>query len=401
MGSWNTQAASRRVTRTDACVTTYPHQPAGPFEPEEPAGNPGGPQHTGSHRSGRDQELLHHRPHRSRQVDAGRPDAAVHRRGGRPPDAGAVPGPDGHRARARHHHQEPGGPASLDQRQRAVRAQPHRHPRPRGLHLRGLPQPGRLRGRRAARRRGPGHRGADAGQPVPGAGRRPEDHPGTEQDRPPGGPARPLRGRDRRHHRLRPQRGAPGQRQDRRGRRAPAARDRPLGPAAGRRPGRPGPGADLRLGLRHLPRRRHLRAGRRRPADPARAQPDDVHRRCPRDPRGGSDLAGAHAERGPGRGRGRLPHHRGQGRPAGPRRRHRDQFRPPGRRGPGGLLPPQADGLLRPVPGGGRRLPGPAGRAGQAAAERRRARLRAGDEPRARVRLPLRLPRPAAHGDRP
>ena len=66
-----------------------------------------------------------------------------------------------------------------------------------------------------------------------------------------------------------------------------------------------------------------------------------------------------------------------------------------------GYSDPQADGLLRPVPGGRRRLPRPARRAGQAAAQRRRAAVRAGDERRARVRLPLRLPRPAAHGDRP
>ena len=65
------------------------------------------------------------------------------------------------------------------------------------------------------------------------------------------------------------------------------------------------------------------------------------------------------------------------------------------------LRPSPADGVLRPVPGGRRRLPGPARRAGQAAAERRRAGVRAGDERRARVRLPLRVPRPAAHGDRP
>ena len=163
--------------------------------------------------------------------------------------------------------------------QPAVRAQPHRHPRPRRLQLRGLPQPGRLRGRRAARRRRPGHRGADAGQPVPGAGRRPQDHPRAEQDRPAGRPARPVCRRTRRDHRLRPQRGPPGQRQDRRGRRAPAARDRPAGPGPAGQPGRPGPGAHLRLDLRHLPRRGDLRPGGRRPADQARAQPDDVHRR--------------------------------------------------------------------------------------------------------------------------
>src|SRR5205807_10280691 len=52
-------------------------------------------------RPGSHPELLHHRPHRPRQVDAGRPDAAAHRGGRRAPDARAVPGPDGHRARAR------------------------------------------------------------------------------------------------------------------------------------------------------------------------------------------------------------------------------------------------------------------------------------------------------------
>jgi len=38
---------------------------------------------------------------------------------------------------------------------------------------------------------------------------------------------------------------------------------------AGVGPGRPVPGADLRLGLRHLPRCGHVRAGGGRPADPA------------------------------------------------------------------------------------------------------------------------------------
>ena len=225
-----------------------------------------------SYRPGRDQELLHHRPHRSRQVDAGRPDAPAHRRGGGAPDARAVPGPDGHRARARHHDQEPGRPAALDQRERAVRAQPHRHPGSRGLHLRGVPQPGRLRGRGPAGRRRPGHRGADAGQPVPGPGRRPEDHPGAEQDRPARRAARPLRRRD-----------SPGSSAA-----IPAEVLRVsaktgegvenllheivrLVPAPAGRPGRRGPRAHLRLDLRHLPRRGHLRPGRGRQADQARA----------------------------------------------------------------------------------------------------------------------------------
>jgi len=60
----------------------------------------------------------------------------------------------------------------------------------------------------------------------------------------------------------------------------------------------------------------------------------------------------------------------------------------------------QADGLLRPVPDRVGRLPRPARRAGEADAERRGAVVGAGDLRRARVRLPLRLPRPAAHGHR-
>ena len=373
---------------TDMRVTYQPCQPCPPVP--------------GPHRPGRDQELLHHRPHRSRQVDLGRPDAAVHRRGGGAPDARAVPGPDGHRARARHHDQEPGGKAALDQRRRpeAVRAQPHRHSRSRGLHLRGLPQPGRLRGSGPAGRRRPGHRGADPGQPVPGPGRRPQDHPGAEQDRPARRAARPLRRRTRRASSAStPARscGCP----PRPARASSTCCTRSSGSSRPRgRPGRPGPRAHLRLDLRHLPRRGHLRPGRRRPPHEARAVPDDVHRRGARDPRGGGHLAGAHAVGEPGRRRGRLPDHRGQGRPPGPGRRHRDQLSPPREGAAGGIRPSQADGLLRPVPGGRRRLPGPARRAGQAAAERRGAGIRAGDQRRPRLRLPLRVPRPAAHGDR-
>jgi GTP-binding protein LepA len=58
-----------------------------------------------------------------------------------------------------------------------------RHARPRRLHLRGLPLARRLRGRDPARRCRAGHRGADAREPLPGAGERPHDHPGAQQDR--------------------------------------------------------------------------------------------------------------------------------------------------------------------------------------------------------------------------
>ena len=64
------------------------------------------------------------------------------------------------------------------------------------------------------------------------------------------------------------------------------------------------------------------------------------------------------------------------------------------------VRPSPADGVLRPVSGGRRRLPGTARRPRQAAAERRRTRVRAGDVHRARLRLPVRVPRAAAHGDR-
>ena len=163
------------------------------------------------HRPVGDPQLLHHRAHRPRQVDAGRPDAAAHRRGRRPHDARAVPRPDGHRARARHHHQEPGRAAAVHRARRPhLRAEHDRHPGARRLHLRGVPLAGRLRGLRPARRRGAGHRGADPGQPLPRARERPADHPGAQQDRPAVGAAGEVRRRARAHHRLRPGRRAAG-----------------------------------------------------------------------------------------------------------------------------------------------------------------------------------------------
>src|ERR1700727_1721171 len=115
-------------------------------------------------RSSDDPQLLHHRAYRSRQVHARGPDASAHRSGGRPPDAGAVPGPDGYRARARYHDQEPGGPAALDRHRRpAIRPEPHRYPGPCGLLLRGVQVARRVRGRHPAGGRGAGDRGADAG----------------------------------------------------------------------------------------------------------------------------------------------------------------------------------------------------------------------------------------------
>ena len=92
---------------------------------------------------------------------------------------------DGPRARARHHDQGAGrargvrGPGRPD-----LPAAPDRHPRPRGLHLRGLALAGRLRRRAAGGRRLAGRGGADGGQHLPGRGLGPRADPRPEQDRP-------------------------------------------------------------------------------------------------------------------------------------------------------------------------------------------------------------------------
>ncbi len=131
-----------------------------------------------------------------------------------------------------------------------LRAQHDRHPRPRRLHLRGVPLARRVRGRDSARRRRAGDRGADAREPLSRARQRPRDHPGAQQDRPAGRRPREVRPRDRRSDRRRPQRGPAGQRQDRRRRRGAARPGRRARSAAEGRPERAGARGDLRLGLR-------------------------------------------------------------------------------------------------------------------------------------------------------
>ena len=88
------------------------------------------------------------------------------------------------------------------------------------------------------------------------------------------------------------------------------------GPGPGRRQGRSRPRDDLRLGLRLLPRRRDVRTCHRRPAQQARAHPDDVHRRHPR-AAGDRRLNSPEMTLGrrPRRRRGGLHHHRREGRP--------------------------------------------------------------------------------------
>ena len=92
---------------------------------------------------------------------------------------------------------------------------------------------------------------------------------------------------------------------------------RPVGDAV-----RAGPGDDLRLGVRRLPGRDHLRPGDRRPDRGPRPDQDDVHRRRARAAGARRDLAGADEGRRDRRRRGRLPDDRREGRPAVPGRRH-------------------------------------------------------------------------------
>jgi small GTP-binding protein len=99
--------------------------------------------------------------------------------------------------------------------------------------------------------------------------------------------------------------------------------------------------------------------------------------------------------------RGRLHHRPDQAgrRHARGRHHHRDA-QADGER-PAGLQAGTAGGVLRALPGGRRAVRGSARRHGQAAAQRRQLLLRDGELGRARLRLPLRLPRPAAPRDHP
>jgi small GTP-binding protein len=118
-----------------------------------------------------------------------------------------------------------------------------------------------------------------------------------------------------------------------------------------------------------------------------------------RDPGARRLPAPAGAGRGAGRRRGGLRGHRPQERARLPGRRHDDRRRPAGQaaaRLPAG----QAARLRRHLPDARRGLPGAARRAREAAPQRRLDQFPAGDLGRARLRLPLRLPGPAAHGDR-
>ena len=162
------------------------------------------------------------------------------------------------------------------ERRRAVRAQPDRHAGARRLLVRGHAVAGRLRGRAAAGGRLAGRRGADAGQRLSGGREQPRDHPGHQQDRSARRAARRGAPPDRGHHRPR----------RRRARCWPAPRWAPASPEIleaiverlpppGRRSRRAAQGADLRLLVRPLPRRRHRRPRDRRHAAAGHEDPAD------------------------------------------------------------------------------------------------------------------------------
>ena len=277
-------------------------------------------------------------------------------------------------------------------------------PGPRRLRVRGQPQPAGVRGRDPRRRRRAGHRGPDAGQRPPRAARGPDDHPGHQQDRPAVRPAR-RRHRGARERPRDPARGGDPRVAPRRGPASPeileaiVARD----PAAQGRPERAAAGPRLRLPLRPLQGRRLLRpAGRR-----ARSTTHDVIRLM---------ASGAEAEllelgvfrpqlvpvKQPGGRRGRLRRDGPQERPRGPGRRHRHDRREAARPEP---LPGYQEAKSL-VFAGLYPLSGPDYPLLRDALEK----LHLNDasftyEPESSValglRVPVRVPGPAPHGDRP
>ena len=289
-----------------------------------------------------------------------------------------------------------------------VRAQPDRHTGPRRLQLRGREEPAGLRGRPAPGRRGAGRRGPDGGERLPGGRGGPRDHPGPEQDRP-----RSTRGPTR----------SPRRSSTRSGSTPPAPCTSPPRPASGVHRGarrrsstasrppdrgseRPAPGTDLRRPVRRVPRDHRLPARRRRHDPEGRSR--TMMMSTGKDVRGASSWGGSrrkHDEdrRASERGRGGLLHLQHQE----PRRRadrgHDDPLQ--GRRGrdaPAGL--PAAERTwssptsIRPANGDFEKL--------RESLET----LTLSDSSFSfdpvtsdalGLRVPVRLPRPPAHGDRP
>ena len=262
---------------------------------------------------------------------------------------------------------------------------------------------GRLRGRDPARRRRPGHRGPDAGQLLPRPRERPRDRRRPQQDRPAGRRPRPLRRRDREGARH------PGRR------RSCASAPRParastelldavverIPPPVGRRR-RAAAGAHLRLALRPVPRRGQLGPGHERHAEHRRHAAVHAGRRHPRRRRDRRAHARPDARwRRSGRARSATssPASRTSARPA--------RARPsPTRRDP---APSRSRATASPsrwcsaasTRSTATSSPTCARRSRSCGSTTRSFTYEPETLGRARLRVPLRLPRPAAHGDRP
>ena len=257
-----------------------------------------------------------------------------------------------------------------------------------------------MRGRDPRGRRCPGHRGPDARQPLPGGGGGAAHRAGGQQDRPRRRAARDGRRGDRRRHRPTTL-GGHLRLGEARHRHAghPGGGHRARAAATGRRERAP-EGAHLRLALRHLPRRHHLRSCRRRRDPAAHQDPDDEHGQGPRRGRGRLVCAAAPAGgKADGR-RGRLRDRGDQERDRRARGRHRHDRRARRQDGAARLPPGEADGFRGAFPDRLRPVLGLEGGAGEAAAQRCSPFLRAGELRGAGLRLSLRLPGPAAPRDR-
>ena len=177
-------------------------------------------------------------------------------------------------------------------------------------------------------------------------------------------------------------------------------RQRPAGAARGRRQGAAEGDAGRQL-VRRLSRRHRAGARHRRHAEEGPDDPHDGHRRqAPGRAHRRVHPQQAQCRRARPR-RVRLHHRLDQGSGRHPRRRHHHRGQAPDGAGAARLQAGAAGGVLRPVPGRCREFRGSARRGRQAAAQRRQLLLRDGDLGRARLRLPLRLPRPAAPRDHP
>ena len=347
-------------------------------------------------------QLLDHRAYRPRKVDARRPPPRDDRRPVEPRDGAAGARLDGPRARARHHDQGAFGPARLqgEGRQR-LRAEPNRHAGPRRLLVRSFAVARRVRGRFARRRRLAGRRGADAREHLPRPRQRPEAHPGHQQDRPAVGRARKGARADRADHRARDRqrRARVGEVRTRNGRSARGDRSRRAS-AYGK--GRlAAQGAHLRLVVRSVPRRD--RDGPRLRGHIEDGTEDPLHGRRPRLPGRTArrhDAENARDRRARPR-RGRIRRRERQDRCRRPDRRHDHRAGEADGRGVSRLSGDQGDGVRRSLSDRVESLRGTARRAREAAAQRFVVLLRAGDELGARVRIPVRIPRTAPHGDRP